>query len=179
MLSFSIQTLQIHFTHNIRKHVKINTSREHIWKNIYLKKIYSIYLNIFIKKKISPSQPATWFLHSSSFWPGYFDEDFLVIPLNHFVLENVVDLKKINEKKKQHRVDHHGKVTRLMIGLCRLNEIVIKEEVYHLPPFLRKQAERNWLKPQRIKKISFLFIRLSYLRLHTGQLKCLQLSSFT
>lgn len=60
---------------------------------------------MYLKQKILPLQPATWFLHSFSSWPGYFDEDFLINPLNHFVLENAGGLKK-----KNGRVDHHGKV---------------------------------------------------------------------
>ena len=41
-----------------------------------------------------PLQPATWFLRSSFFWLEYSDGDFLAIPLNHVVLENVKCLEK-------------------------------------------------------------------------------------
>lgn len=63
-----------------------------------------------MKKESLPLQPATWFLHSFSFWPGYFDGDFLAIPLNHFVLENVVDLEKKDDK-----VAHFDKVDDIVV----------------------------------------------------------------
>lgn len=88
--------------------------------NISLKSIaltMSVYENEFIvtasislKQESLPLQPATWFLHSFSFWPGYFDEDFLAIPLNHFVLENVVNLEK-----KDDRVAHCDKVGDMVV----------------------------------------------------------------
>lgn len=92
---FSNLTLKTHGTYNISRRVKSSSSCECIWN----------------KQESSPLQPATWFLYSSSFWPGYFDGDFLAIPLNHFVLENVADLKKRNFK-----VAHYGKADERVVS---------------------------------------------------------------